>query len=81
MSIYEIEQVKIDILEEALKESVNRREIFTALDGIFQELEGNAIIAKQCSGNPMLSQRTKEHATIVAERIYNFREYLQTKSD
>ena len=81
MSLYKIEQGKIDALDKALEdvEDEQRKRIFTALDGIFGELEGDAFIVKQYAGIPMFSDRTKEHAIVVAERIYNFIEYLQTK--
>ncbi len=77
---------KIALLEKALS-SINPSDasrVLLAVDGLFEEIEGDAICAKQAASypgfNPQMHRTATESTYVVAERIFNLRDYLQHKA-
>jgi len=71
-------------LEKALQdvEPTKAKEIVLALDALFGDIEGPAMIAKQAAENPLPQFRPiiESNTFLTAEKIYEAREYLQAKA-
>jgi hypothetical protein len=86
MTRFQMDREKIARLEKVLV-SLDKKEagkLLLAIDDLFKSLEGDAFNAKQSASypgfNPDLHRIAAESIEIVAERIYDAREYFQTKA-
>jgi hypothetical protein len=82
-----IDPVKIKALEDAVGQlgREDAAKVFRAVDGLFKDLEADAINAKQAASypgfNPQLQRVATDATFAVAEMIWNAREYLQKRAD